>query len=379
MPPNDTNKKEPLPDKESALTIASIPPARPESQGYKHFKTVGELLREKNKSNLIAKIPSSTSHLTSNHKAYRLEERLMDTVSAPDLCKEKLEASTYLPFLGKPGLIRKGWTHLLAGYPKIGKSELTNDLAIEWTNLGESVLYLSEEPRSVWQARLKQFEGRLHATFRIAFALGRSRKEIEEMIKVTPATVIIIDTLRNLLGLENENDNSEIADILNPFIALSRSKSKTLILLHHTRKGGGLHGEAIAGGHAFLGTVDVALELTRHTDRRRIVKGSARVFTIPKLMYEKTPEGKFIVLGDPDELAIEEVRDRLLENLTGDWVTTGKARELIGKPEPSHEQVRQALDHLVSEHLIERDPPPSEGSRPGKTYRWRKPKGGVER
>jgi DNA repair protein RadA/Sms len=54
-------------------------------------------------------------------------------------------------------------------------------------------------------------------------------------------------------------------------INAARQANKTLIFLHHERKGGGQHGEGIAGGHAALGVVDVGLELVRdpnHANRR---------------------------------------------------------------------------------------------------------------
>ena len=369
MPPNNLQNKEPLPITETASSSSTIQDSPTESQGYKSFVRAGAVLKANNQ--------NGASNLTSNHKGYRLEERLMEVVSAPDLRKKKQEEGTFLPLLGQTGFIRKSWSILIAGYPKIGKTELVIRLIMEWLVIGESVLYLTEEPRSVWHARLQHLNVEFPPSFRIAFALGRSKKEIAEILKITPASIVIIDTIRNLLSFENENDNSAIADTLNPFIVCAREKHKTLLLIHHTRKGGGMYGEAVSGGHAFLGTVDVALELARHVDRKRIVRGSARVFAVPTLMYEMTKDGEFTVLGNPDELAIEEVRDRLLENLTGDWVVTGKAREMIGKPEPSHEQVRQALDHLATENLIERDPPMSEGSRPGKTYQWRKLKEGY--
>ena len=369
MIPKPDTKKEPLPGKETASSSPTIQDNPIESQGYKSIVRADEVLKVNNK--------GDQQNPTSNHKGYRLEERLMDVVSAPDLHNEKLEKGTFLPLLGQQGFIIKLWSILIAGYPKIGKTELVIRLISEWLGLGESILYLTEEPRSVWHTRLEKLNTKFPPNFRIGFALGHSKKVIAEILKVTPASIVIIDTIRNLLGLENENDNSEIAGILNPFIALARDKGKTLILLHHTRKGGGMYGEAVSGGHAFLGTVDVALELNRHVDRKRIIRGSARVFEVPTLMYEMTKEGEFVVLGNPDELAIEEVRDRLLENLTNNWVTTSKARELIGKPEPSNEQVRQALEHLAFQTITARDPPTSEGSRPGKTYQWRKLKGGV--
>ena len=86
--------------------------------------------------------------------------------------------------------------------------------------------------------------------------------------------MVILDTIR-LLQLRDENDNSQINLALTPLIALCRNLHKTLILAHHTRKGSGDYGEAAAGSHAFLGIVDVAVELhrDRNVDRRRIIRG----------------------------------------------------------------------------------------------------------
>jgi len=78
-------------------------------------------------------------------------------------------ALEYLPFLAMDGYIVKGWSHLVAGYPKSGKTELAARLCHEWRD--ERILYFTEEPQSIWKARLAGLpEGWDHVT--LVFALG---------------------------------------------------------------------------------------------------------------------------------------------------------------------------------------------------------------
>src|SRR5207249_3821711 len=105
--------------------------------------------------------------------------------------------------------------------------------------------------------------------------------------------IVIIDALRNLLGLEDESNNSEIARVLNPWVAKARETKKTLIAVHHARKGGGEGGEGITGGHAFLGIVDVALEILRDkkVKNRRLIRPYARLVSPAELTYELDDDG----------------------------------------------------------------------------------------
>jgi len=282
------------------------------------------------------------------------------------------EPLQYLPFLNDEGYIVRGWSHLIAGYPKSGKTELTTRLCHEWPD--ERILYFTEEPQSIWEARLAQLsEGWDHVT--LVFALGAERKAILETIKQSTATVVVIDTVRSLLGLRDETDNSEVARVLNPFIAACRQSDMTLLLLHHIRKGGGQHGEGITGGHAFLGVVDLALELLRAdggSENQRKVRGWGRVVAIPELLYAREDDGTFSALGSPRQVALDEVKDRVLGVLNAEWGTFKEIREGLDEPRPGHEQLRQALIALVEEGELERDPPIGKGKR-GMTYRYRLP------
>ena len=113
---------------------------------------------------------------------------------------------------------------------------------------------------------------------RLYLGIGATPKDILKRIRSGDETIVIVDTIRNLLRLQDEKDNSEVSRAILPYIAAAREKNKTLIMLHHNRKGGGEHGEAIAGAHAFFGVVDIALEIKRDgpdESNRRLLRGWA--------------------------------------------------------------------------------------------------------
>jgi hypothetical protein len=187
-------------------------------------------------------------------------------------------------------------------------------------------------------------------------------------------TLVVLDTVRNLLGLRDEKDNSEVARALIPFIAAGRNKGQTLIAVTHDRKGGGEHGEGIAGGHAFLGVVDIAIELKREGQEdsaRRLLRGWGRVFEIPRFIYELRDD-VMVPLGSPGQVSLNELKARFANALEDNWQTTKQAIETIGEPKPSNDHATKALEELARESTVEREPPVGEGKKQGKTYKWRR-------
>ena len=321
-------------------------------------------------------LTEATPNFTSNYKEGALEVRLVREINAAKLQEEAQEGPDDLPFLpllGQDGFIVSGWSHILASSPKVGKTELVTSLCHEWGASGATILYFTEEPESIWRARLRQRPpGWEHVT--LVLALGMKPSEIRERIEAGRETVVVLDTVRNLLALRDETDNSEIALVLIPFIAAARQGDKTAVFLHHIRKGGGEHGEGITGGHAFLGVVDVALELRRdpQVQRRRHVRGWGRIIPVPELVYEMAEDDTFMALGEPGVVALEVVKERMDQALTEEWATTKELHEQLEAPQPSLEQARLALQSLAHEGRAERNPPISEGQQRGKTYRWRR-------
>ena len=314
-------------------------------------------------------------NLSSDYRDPPSEVRLgqevnLGTLQANAKNSEKPSLS-FLPVLGHDRLIVKGWSHLIAGYPKAGKTELVVRMIAEWPE--ERVLYITEEPESVWDARMRELpENYGHAA--LFYGLGVKPAEILDRVTDGEETVVILDTVRNLLGLRDETDNSEVARTMNPYIAAAREDKKTLIMLHHNRKGGGDHGEGITGGHAFLAVVDLALELKfdgADDSRRRQLRGWGRVIEVPKLLYELQDDNTMIALGSPAQVALNEVKERVRKVLSDKWLQKKKIRGALDDPKPSDDQVGKALNALGADGKAERDPPLLEGQRPGARYKWR--------
>ncbi|MBI3001978.1 MAG: bifunctional DNA primase/polymerase [Deltaproteobacteria bacterium] len=315
-------------------------------------------------------------NLTSALKGEAAEVRLEREINAATLQAKARDSQgailTFLPVLGADELIVKGWSHLLASYSKTGKTELMTRLIASWT--GEKILYFTEEAESIWLARFKKLEPLSLALGHVTllFAMGLKTSGLLERIKNASETIVVLDTVRNLLGLRDETDNSEVARAMLPFVAACQRDKKTLICLHHDRKGGGEHGEGITGGHAFLGAVDIALELKRDaTDRRRLLRGWGRVIEIPSVMYELVGDGSMAVLGSPADVALGEVKDRLLVVLADEFKKTKEVTDALGEPRPSPDTVTRALNALAKEGQVDRDPPLEKGQVPGAHYRWR--------
>lgn len=283
-----------------------------------------------------------------------------------------------IPFLGRAGYVLQGWSHLVSGYPRVGKTDLLVQCAADWLSLGHEVLYVTEEPEILWRARLHALVAHRPnvpwAQLKVVFGLGADPSAMQARVFSGPEANVILDAVRNLLGIVDENDNSAVARVLNPWVAAARAATKTLIVAHHQRKGGGEHGEGIAGGHAFLGIFDVALEVLRdpqaRNSNRRLVRAYARVIGPPELLYERTDEGAFRALGDPGAVRLDDVQERLLQILSGDGQTTKECHEALDEPQPSLEQVRLALLTLARAGRVDRDPPLERGDARGHTVRW---------
>jgi hypothetical protein len=297
----------------------------------------------------------------------------LDEIDAEALLAEAPPgALKYLPLLGRDGYFVVGWSHVLAGYPRSGKTELLVASLREWLRRGRRVLFFTEEPREMWRQRLHQHPGPWGG-LQLVFALGKPPAEMLARMVAGGEDVVVIDTLRNLgiLG-EDECDNAAIAAAVAPWVAAGRRHGKTLVLSHHMQKGAGEHGEGISGGHALFGAVDVALELRRdRRPNRRLVKGYARLIQPAELLYEQEKGGAFKVLGDPAGVTLAEVRSRVREALGTEWTKTADVRELLDEPRPSGELVRQALHAEAVDGVVERDPPLSAGNAPGRAHCWR--------
>lgn len=306
------------------------------------------------------------ANLTWHHKTVPCQVRLRE-VDATDL--EPLadgESIPSLPLLGLEGYIMEGWSHIVAGYPKAGKTELLFACVNQWVADGKKVLWLTEESQAVWRQRRARHPD-MEKGLRLFFAMGAEPEEMLARATDGDENIVILDTVRNLLRISDENDNSAIAKALGAWEAALYARTR--IYVHHERKMGGEHGQAIAGGGAFLGIVDRAIELRfdEHDRKRRQLVVHSRIADAPDLVYTLTDSG-FKALGAPEDLSLAEVMERAQEVLNGELLTTNQVMALIGEPKPSPRQLREALSALFKDGRAERDP---KEDKPGATYRWR--------
>jgi hypothetical protein len=310
-----------------------------------------------------------------------LEPNLLEGVDATILREQDApDELPSLPLLGQGGYIILGFSNLLAAYPRTGKTELLCASIPSWLEAGHRVVYFSEEPAVLWRLRLRR---RPVWPFgcRIIPALGVDPAVLLATMRAASEDIVVVDAIRNLLAFVDENDNSEVARKINPWIVAARNDGKTLELVHHLRKGAGEHGEGIAGGHALLGSVDIALELLfdQHgiANRRRI-RAWARLVQPAELLYEQNADRALVAIGDPSSLEQTALEQRVLDELSEDaWRTTQELHAALGDPKPSQEGVRAALTGLAQRDQVLRDPPIGQGRVRGRTHRWKLPESSV--
>ena len=82
-------------------------------------------------------------------------------------------------------------------------------------------------------------------------------------VEAHPEGVVFIDTLSMWAGIEDENDASKVTKAISLIKRLAGGLDVAVVLIHHSRKAAGAHGEAIRGSGAMLATVDISVELKR--------------------------------------------------------------------------------------------------------------------
>lgn len=312
--------------------------------------------------------------------------RELSALNAAELIERIVVPMDYLPLLGQPGYIVKGGTHLLAAYPKAGKTELMTACIRDWVQAGLSVVIFSEESGRIWTLRLKKLshsEGLTNLT--IVPALGATTADMMKLLDDRAPDVIIIDTLRSMLGVVDENDSAQMARGVEPWTEYSQRTGSTLIVLHHTRKSGGEHGEGVSGGHGLTASLDITLEMKRDgADNRRSIEVRGRLIEAQKGIYERTEimtshglgSGSYEMhwLGEKFAVTLDAVQERIELLLIREPQTASDIHESLDDPRPSLRQVQRALLEMagaVPPRAL-RSPAVGEDVVSGRAIKWRR-------
>ena len=173
---------------------------------------------------------------------------------------------------------------LLVAPPKLGKSTAARCLAAavaggdsQW--LGRPLsrhgpvvhLALEERPRTVLghYSRLDADPARIHLLAGEPPPAGERISRLAAAVKDLEPVLVIIDPLQRWTRISDGNAYSETTEALTPLIDLARNGTHVM-LIHHSRKSGGQHGEEALGSTAFAGSVDTILSMKRNGAARTI-------------------------------------------------------------------------------------------------------------
>jgi len=258
------------------------------------------------------------------------------------------------PFVWDGYLYRKAVT-ILASKPKGGKSTLTAALMEAMTArgvtefLGRSIdsspiVFVTEEGDSTLLHKLPQ-----SAQIRV---LSRDsvwpKPSWADMIDAAArecaqweCKLLVIDTFAfwAQLAADKEKDAGAIGAALDVLIQAASLGDFAVLLIHHSKKGGGEDGEGLRGSSAIAGAVDVILELDRPDEsqpRQRALLGLSRYTETPgSLLVERSPEGAWRVIGQSDDRTGARtlgLRDTILSALdTATAMTRSEIEEATGK------------------------------------------------
>ena len=277
------------------------------------------------------------------------------------------ESLEHLPVLGMDGYVVKGWTHLLAGWWRLGKSELMAAVVLPWLRRGLRVLWITEEPDSLWVHRADSFDEIYEPIpwerLTLVDAMSAPAAELLEKAASLEYDVFIADTVREVCGINSMRDDDEVRAKVSPWLRRLRADHRTLIFLSQHRKAAGENGERVEGSIVLPSMMDVVLELERvngHERQRRLTVRRRRAQTAP-LVYEMDDDERIVVIPDARSRSRVEFEAAALFAVNGSDgpLTTVDVRRLM-TPTPSRDTVLRALTSLAENGRLLRDPPITE-------------------
>lgn len=180
------------------------------------------------------------------------------------------------------GLLTMGGFSLMVGPPKAGKSTLIRQLVLAVAQgnhfLGRDVaqgrvLYLTFEEQP--EVLKKQFDaagrkpgdpivvhvGNVFANQDVVY------DDIEAAIQEYEPTLVILDTLFDIVQLETINDYNEVKKALAKMRTIARNTGAHIVGVHHTNKGGEGN-NSIMGSNAIHGALDTLMRFVQERERR---------------------------------------------------------------------------------------------------------------
>ncbi len=292
------------------------------------------------------------------------------------------EPVDWLPFLDREGVIAEGMTHLIAGYTGAGKSPLLQFATVGWLRGDRRVVWVSEEPKRVWRAKLDTLQALYGSkvpwpNLRIVPVMGRRPPELLSRVSERAFDIMVLDTLRTVCQPLHQNDADDVRRAVVPWQTCASDQHATLIVLHHLRKAEGEHGERISGTEGIPALFDNVFEysFTSSPDRRALRSVRVRHGGDPLNMVvarlgddfgelRVLAEGGYTVTRERDVRIVE-----ILEEADRDLLTS-EIQHRYGASPPSLGAVLRSLMRLAQRGAVLRTPPLDVEVR-GRRVTWR--------
>lgn len=296
------------------------------------------------------------------------------TVSMAKLLAQQFDPLIYLV----DGLIALGYLVLLAGRPKSGKSWLGLQMAM-CIDTGHPFLGRDTQPGKVLLIALEDGERRVYQrahllkwvpsetavlAVNIANFDGPSGTPGPGLVQIEQAAsyydLIIIDTLiATLSGHANENDNVQMAMIVNTLARIAHETNTAVVLVHHTGKG---YSDdvfnTLRGASAIRGGYDVGLLLERKQgEQEAVLHAESRDIEVENMTLRQAANGTgWEYVGNSFEIEkIRAGRDTLKAMLELDSANVGlTAKDIASHRGVSDSAVYRQLNRLVEDGYVER-------------------------
>ncbi len=202
----------------------------------------------------------------------------MGLTHAGDLLNEPEETTDWLV----EGLLPSGGFSVITAKPKVGKSTLVKQMALniaqgipflDRPSMQGAVIYLAfEDKRAEIRKHLRAMGMTGDDPFYV-YAGGApldAIKKITSDIKRIKPVLLVIDTLFRLIRLKDGNSYNEVTNALDPLIRLARDSGVSILAIHHSKKGDSDIEDCLLGSTAIFGSVDTTILLKRYEGYRTI-------------------------------------------------------------------------------------------------------------
>ena len=285
----------------------------------------------------------------------------LDTLTLGELWEQPEPEVTWLV----DGLLPQDGLSLLVAPPKAGKSTLVRCLAVtvakgggKWlgrTTTGGRVLHLALEERSQTVSkhyrRLEADPAQLHVMFGPPPQIEVRGDMLRGTIRKLEPALVIVDTLARWSPTEDANHYSQVNPAMDPFIEIARELCTHVVLVHHSRKSGGEHGQEALGSTSFAASVDTILSIKRKGNERTIASTGRDGADMEETVLAMDSDG-WVSAGDTkreaDQLALDRRIVEWLEEQDGP-VTTEEIRTGLSA---GKQGVVAALNRLVREGKV---------------------------